>query len=363
MLKIMHIVGSRPNFMKLVPVMNAFSQHNSSFVQALVHTGQHYDHNMSRIFFEDLDIPDPDVNLRVGPGSPISQTAEIMLRLEPVFKDYRPDWIFVYGDVNSTLASSLAAMKSGIRIAHVEAGLRSFDKSMPEEWNRILTDHIAEILFTPSEDADINLCNEGVPAAKIKRIGNVMIDTLEMLLAKSIRKFPALKERFEIQGQYMLVTLHRPSNVDFLPRLKEILSAIRSLSSSMKIIFPVHPRTSKQLEDVGSFPFDSNIVLCEPLGYLDFLSLESNARLVMTDSGGVQEETSYLGVPCITLRSNTERPITTSLGTNKIVPGGHEEILQAANECLALGATRRPAIPLWDGHASDRIVKVFQDCL
>src|SRR5215469_731091 len=307
---ILHVVGARPNFMKAAPVTRELRGRGAR--QTLVHTGQHYDSNMSDVFFAQLEMLKPDVNLEVGSGSHARQTAEIMTRFESVVQKSMPDIVLVYGDVNSTVAAALVCSKLSIRIGHVEAGLRSFDRSMPEEINRLLTDQLADLLFTPSEDADQNLKREGIAKEKIHRVGNVMIDSLVRLLP-SAEKLPANG----FSQRYALVTLHRPSNVDDAECLRKILQCLVDLSESLEIVFPVHPRTRQRLTDFGVDL--SRLHLTDPLPYIEFLALQRRACVVITDSGGIQEETTYLQVPCITVRENTERPITVSLGTNTLV--------------------------------------------
>ena len=344
---VLHVVGARPNFMKAAPVLRALGN-LSGTKQTLVHTGQHYDANMSDVFFSQLEMPTPDVNLGVGSGSHARQTAEIMTRFEPVVLERRPDFVLVYGDVNSTVAAALVSAKLGIRIGHVEAGLRSFDWTMPEEINRVVTDRLADLLFTPSEDADANLAREGVPTQRIHRVGNVMIDSLVRLLPVAAK---VSKNGFP--ERYALVTLHRPSNVDDRESLKNILQSLVDISESLDVIFPVHPRTRQRIAEFGHGA--EKVHLSEPLPYIEFLALQSRAAVVITDSGGIQEETTYLGVPCLTLRNNTERPVTVSVGTNVIV-GQDREKLQSELKKVVSGNAKKGAIPaLWDGKAGERI--------
>lgn len=354
------MVGARPNFMKMAPIVHAMARRPEQFEQLLVHTGQHYDANMSHIFFEELGLPRPDINLDVGSGSHAQQTAAVMQRFEPVLLEYRPDWLIVPGDVNSTLACALVAAKLGIKVAHVEAGLRSFDRTMPEEINRILTDQISDLLFTPSPDADQNLLREGIDPAKIHCVGNVMIDTLVRLLPMAEARLPALRAKLNL-GDYLLVTLHRPSNVDDPATLAEIMQALQQLGRDLQVLFPVHPRTRGRLAQLGFADEQPGIRLVEPFGYLDFLALQTHAALVLTDSGGVQEETTYLGVPCLTARPNTERPVTLTLGTNRLVESTCSALVQAAHDLLVHSRqsphTSRPA--LWDGQTAQRIVDVL----
>jgi UDP-N-acetylglucosamine 2-epimerase (non-hydrolysing) len=365
MKRILHVVGARPNFMKVAPIVRALAREPAHFSQLLVHTGQHYDANMSDIFFQELELPTPDINLEVGSGSHAQQTAQVMQRFEPVLLDYRPDWVLAPGDVNSTLACSLVAVKLGIKVAHVEAGLRSFDRTMPEEINRLLTDQISDLLLTPSRDGDENLLREGIPPERIHFVGNVMIDTLVRLLPKAEARWPALRDQHGLD-RYLLVTLHRPSNVDDATTLARIMAALRELSQEIAVIFPVHPRTRVRLAQLEGAEPKSKIQspkLLDPLGYLDFLALQSHAALVLTDSGGIQEETTYLGVPCLTARPNTERPVTITHGTNRLVASTEEALVEAAR--AALQQPRTDATPatrpeLWDGQAAERIVEVLR---
>ena len=337
--------------MKAAPVCRALSAY-SGIRQTLVHTGQHYDNNMSDVFFSQLSIPAPDVNLGVGSGSHAQQTAEIMRRFEPTVLEHKPDMVVVYGDVNSTMAAALVSAKLQIPVAHVEAGLRSFDRTMPEEVNRLVTDQLADLLFSHCEDADINLQREGVSPEKIHNVGNVMIDSL-------IRFLP-LAERHELNGlpeRFALVTLHRPSNVDDGRVFGGILKSLLAISERLPIVFPVHPRTRYA---ISAFDLDvSSLHLLTPLPYIEFLALERRAVAVITDSGGVQEETTYLRVPCITLRNNTERPVTLSLGTNVLV--GHDGEKLRSEMCNIIDGKVKPGTipPLWDGHAGERIAEIL----
>jgi UDP-N-acetylglucosamine 2-epimerase (non-hydrolysing) len=356
-MRIMHVVGARPNFMKIAPMMRHMAT-AAEFSQVLVHTGQHYDDRMSDIFFEELELPRPDINLEVGSGSHAVQTAQIMMRFEPVVEQYKPDWVCVPGDVNSTLACSLVCSKLGIRIAHIEAGLRSFDRRMPEEINRVVTDQLADLLFTPSHDADANLLREGIPAARIRMVGNIMIDTLLHLLPRADTRWSTLRQRLGLSDSYVLATLHRPSNVDSAATLAEILKGLAELSVDIPVVFPVHPRTRGRIAESGiELGGGHELRLIEPQGYLDFLALQMHAALVLTDSGGVQEETTYLGIPCLTLRANTERPVTITEGTNRLVRSERAELVSAARNALANGrgrsGARRPE--LWDGKTAERI--------
>jgi UDP-N-acetylglucosamine 2-epimerase (non-hydrolysing) len=359
-MKILHVVGARPNFMKIAPVMRAIDA--AGFAeQRLVHTGQHYDAAMSEVFFTDLGMPKPDVHLGVGSGSHAEQTARVMVAFEKVCLEERPDLVVVAGDVNSTLACAVVAAKGLIPCAHVEAGLRSFDRTMPEEINRIVTDRLAELLLTPSADADENLRKEGTPEARIFRVGNVMIDSLLAHLPQA--RATRSPERLGVQpGKYVVVTLHRPVNVDDPEVLGRLMGALATLQRTLPVVFPVHPRTRKQLAAIGVAPeleHLSGLVLCEPLGYLEFLGLTSQSALVLTDSGGLQEETTALGIPCLTLRENTERPITITDGTNTLVGTNPERILSEAEQAVAGRGKAGRIPPLWDGKASERIAAVL----
>jgi UDP-N-acetylglucosamine 2-epimerase (non-hydrolysing) len=356
-LKILQVVGARPNFMKAAPLYHEIARHPDRLAQVLVHTGQHYDAAMSDVFFRELEIPEPDVNLEVGSGSHAQQTAQIMMRFEPVLLEQRPDWVVVPGDVNSTVACALVAVKLGFRVAHVEAGLRSFDRSMPEEINRLLTDQLADLLLTPSEDADANLLREGIPSQRIRRVGNIMIDTLVRLFPKAESRWPGCRQRWGLQEGFVLATLHRPSNVDEPATLRQILDALNELSVDRRVLFPVHPRTRQRLGEFPDWRPAPGLILAEPLGYLDFLALEINAGLVITDSGGVQEETTYLGIPCLTARPNTERPITITSGSNELVASQTAAILAAARRKHRAPIAQKPE--LWDGRTAGRIVELL----
>ena len=349
---ILHVVGARPNFMKLAPVFSALGN-RSGIRQTLVHTGQHYDVNMSEVFFQQLAIPEPDVNLSVGAGSHANQTAEIMIRFEPVVLDYGPDLVLVYGDVNSTVAAALVCAKLQIQVGHVEAGLRSFDRTMPEEINRLVTDQLADILFTPSEDGDLNLQREGVSGAKIHRVGNVMIDSLVRFLPAAA----ALKSVNGVPDRYALVTLHRPSNVDDDKALKGILASLLEVNEKLAVVFPAHPRTRQRIAKFGLCT--TRLRLLNPLPYVEFLALQRRATVVITDSGGIQEETTYLGVPCLTIRNNTERPITISMGTNTLVGQDGKRLGQQVARVLDGKAKQGAIPPLWDGHAGERIAEIL----
>jgi UDP-N-acetylglucosamine 2-epimerase (non-hydrolysing) len=359
-MKILHVVGARPNFMKVAPVIKALGN-KDGVAQVLVHTGQHYDINMSDIFFSQLGIPAPDINLDVGSGSHAVQTAQIMMRMETVLLQEKPDLVLVYGDVNSTVAAALVCAKLLIPIGHVEAGLRSFDRTMPEEINRLLTDQAADLLFTPSVDGDENLIREGVTPEKIHFVGNVMIDTLTRLLPAAETLWPKLSSELNVaEKQYGLVTLHRPSNVDAPVVLSSILDALGEISVNLPIVFPIHPRTRARIRETGlEIKTDGRLQLTEPIGYLDFLCLQQRAKLVITDSGGIQEETTYLGVPCLTVRENTERPVTVSIGTNILVGQNRMRLRTEVAGILAGGVKRGAVPPLWDGKASERIAAII----
>ena len=361
-MKIVNVVGARPNLVKIAPLLREMRKH-PSIQPLLIHTGQHYDEKLSDIFFRQMGIPQPDVNLEVGSGSHALQTAEILKRIEPVLVEHRPDLLLVVGDVNSTIAASLAAAKLGIPIAHVEAGLRSFDRAMPEEINRVLTDAIADYLFVTEEDAIQNLTREGRPRERIHFVGNVMIDALQHFLPiarqSKIGADLGLAQNGSVRP-YGVLTLHRPSNVDSVETLRSLMQAVDAVARQLPIIFPVHPRTQHKLEQLGSRGLTS-VRLIPPVGYLDFIGLLSQARLVLTDSGGIQEETTALGIPCLTLRENTERPITVSQGTNQIVGQDPSKITHAASKILAGDAPAGRLPRHWDGKASERIIHILLD--
>ena len=383
---ILHVVGARPNFMKAAPVLRALSL--PGVRQTLIHTGQHYDAAMSDVFFQQLGMPEPDCNLGIGSGTHAQQTAAVMQAFEPMLLERKPDLVLVYGDVNSTLAAALVCSKLGVRVGHVEAGLRSRDRNMPEEINRLLTDQLSDLLFTPSADGDENLMREGIESSRIHLVGNVMIDSLVRLLPSADQHFPA-----DITSPYALVTLHRPSNVDDLPWLGDLLLTLSELSTQLGVLFPVHPRTRQRLKEAeistvrvaadaspakrseasaratepepsSAQMRNSRLRLLDPLPYLEFIALQRHAAIVITDSGGIQEETSFLGVPCLTVRENTERPITITMGTNQLVGRdlkklrvAVERILNSNSEGLKQPATTN--IPLWDGHAAERIAQII----
>jgi UDP-N-acetylglucosamine 2-epimerase (non-hydrolysing) len=348
--------------MKIAPVMRAFKE-KGGFEPLLVHTGQHYDENMSKLFFDELGIPKPDMNLEVGSGSHAEQTAEVMKRFEPVVNDFKPDYVLVVGDVNSTIACGLVAVKLGVKLIHVEAGLRSFDRGMPEEINRVLTDTISDMLFVTEQSGVDNLKREGIDSEKVHFVGNVMIDTL-MANREKAKASRILQDLSLETGRYGVITLHRPSNVDEPKRFSQIVSAFEQIDSDMPLVFPMHPRTRNNImgTDIGKrFEAMKNFKIIEPVGYLDFLCLMSKAGLVMTDSGGIQEETTILGVPCMTLRENTERPVTIEEGTNRLVtPITTDNILKNYNEIKAGNFEIKGAMPeYWDGGAANRIVDVL----
>jgi UDP-N-acetylglucosamine 2-epimerase (non-hydrolysing) len=359
-LKIINVVGARPNFMKIAPIMAAYTQYEA-IEPLLVHTGQHYDERMSDLFFRQLGIPEPDANLGIGSGTHAEQTAGIMKAFEPIVAERRPDAVLVVGDVNSTIACGLVAVKSGAKLVHVEAGLRSFDRTMPEEINRLLTDAISDLLFCTEQSGVDNLLREGIPREKIFLVGNVMIDTLLKNKARA-EDSTLLSELGLDPRNYAVVTLHRPSNVDDAAVLSRILDALDVIQKEIPVIFPIHPRTRRNLAScaLGQRAEEmKGLHLLDPVGYLDFLHLMANSRLVLTDSGGIQEETTILKVPCLTLRENTERPVTVEVGSNQIVGADPERILRAYRGVMD-GRWREPAIPpLWDGRAAERIVEIL----
>ncbi len=359
-MKIANVVGARPNLVKIAPLLHEMRKH-AEIQPLLLHTGQHYDEKLSDIFFRQMGIPEPDVNLEVGSGSHTWQTAEILKRVEPFLLKQRPDLVLVVGDVNSTVAASLAAAKLGIRVAHVEAGLRSFDRTMPEEINRVLTDAVADYLFATEDDAVKNLLREGRPRGQIFLVGNVMIDALRQFLPIA-QQSRIGDELGLVDGSafrpFAVVTLHRPSNVDSAETLGKLLGAIEAVADELPVVFPVHPRTQQKLSGLRNRNHPQ-LRMIAPVGYLDFLCLMSRARLVLTDSGGIQEETTVLGVPCLTLRENTERPVTVTQGTNQIVGQDPARIVAAVGEVLR-GQPKTGCVPqLWDGHAAARIVEIL----
>ena len=351
----MLVAGARPNFMKAAPVLRALSA-DARFDPILIHTGQHYDASMSDAFFADLEMPAPDVSLAAGSGTHAEQTARVMVEFETYLLDAAADIVAVIGDVNSTLACAVVAAKAGVPVAHIEAGLRSFDRSMPEEINRVVADSVATILFTTSADADEHLRHEGHPADQIHLVGNTMIDSLERHRAQAADPAP-IKDLGLEPGRYMLVTLHRPANVDDPARLARTLTALASLP--VPVVFPMHPRTRAVAETAGMSHLLDRMHIIPPAGYLAFLRLQTHARLVLTDSGGVQEETTVLGVPCLTFRNNTERPITITQGTNRLIGTDPERIGEEVRQALERPAQPHRIPPLWDGHAAGRIVAVL----
>jgi UDP-N-acetylglucosamine 2-epimerase (non-hydrolysing) len=360
LVKIHLIAAARPNFMKIAPLYHALKKKCWAEV-SLVHTGQHYDVNMSDAFFKDLELPEPNIHLAVGSGTHAFQTGQVMIGYEKVMLHDRPDLVVAVGDVNSTMAVTIAASKLGVMVAHLEAGLRSFDRSMPEEINRIVTDALADILWTPSPDADENLLREGVDFAKIKRVGNIMIDSLEMLRGKIESERVCFDYKLQ-EKKYGMVTLHRPSNVDNRETLEALCRLLNEISKKITLVFPVHPRTSNNIERFGLnhfFKNNSGILLIEPLNYIRFMNLVFNSRLVLTDSGGIQEETSYLGIPCLTLRRNTERPITVEKGTNRLCKT--ENLLLQVEEILFQDRYQHNPIELWDGKTAERVCKSITD--
>ena len=363
-MKILNVVGARPNFIKIAPIIEQMNLHPKMLIQKLVHTGQHYDDRMSKAFFDDLGIPKPDINLEVGSGTHAEQTAHIMMKFEKVCIQERPDLVIVVGDVNSTLACTITAKKLGIRVAHIEAGLRSKDMTMPEEINRLCTDILCDYLFTTDHFANENLAKEGIPAERVFFVGNVMIDALIRHKERAMKLGVMQKLALRREG-YATLTLHRPSNVDDKFTLRGIFEALQEIAQDIPIIFPIHPRTRKMSEQFGLQHFFTTdetirgIRIIEPLGYLEFLHLTMNARMVLTDSGGLQEETTALGIPCITLRYNTERPITCEVGTNVLVGNDRQRILQAAKDVFQGRVLPRNIPDLWDGHAAARIVGVL----
>jgi len=364
--KLIHlIVGARPNYMKIAPLYDELSLYPDEFHPMIIHTGQHYDDSMYKLLFEDLNMPKPEIFLKVGSGTQGIQTAKIIERYETyLLNSVKPDLVIVAGDVNSTIACAIVAKKMMIPIAHLEAGLRSWDESMPEEINRILTDRISDILLTPSEDANNNLINEGINPNKIFFVGNIMIDSLikhkEFAKKSKIKSYLGIKE----QEHYILVTLHRPANVDIQEGLINILNILQCISKSIKIVFPIHPRTKKQIDKFGLTEYFLNIpnlIITNPIGYLDLLKLEMDSLAVLTDSGGIQEETTFLGIPCFTLRVNTERPITITMGTNELVPMDKNLINSKIEKILENKAKKGSIPPYWDGKTAERVVEVIRN--
>ncbi len=357
------VVGARPNFMKIAPILRAFAAHHPAIPTMLVHTGQHYDKDMNDRLFVDLRLPHPDINLEVGSGTHAVQTAEVMRRFEPVIDEHKPSCVLVVGDVNSTLACTLVGVKKGVPVVHVEAGLRSYDRGMPEEVNRVLTDQIADLLYTTERSALNNLLREGIAEERVRFVGNVMIDSLlanrefAHKPAKTLSEAGANTALLDEPSGYAVVTLHRPSNVDQAETLRPLLAVLREVSEKMPLVFALHPRTRANIErfGLGELLASERIVLLPPQGYLEMLGLMSSAKLVLTDSGGLQEETTALGVPCLTMRENTERPITIDQGTNTMVGSDPAAIRQGVDEVLA-GSGKSGRIPeFWDGKAAERI--------
>ena len=362
-MKIISVASARPNFMKVAPLLEEFTKHDQIESQ-LLHTGQHYDYEMSKIFFDELGIPKPDHHLGVGSGTHAEQTAKVMVEFEKVLDSEKPDWVIVVGDVNPTMACTIVANKKGVKVAHVEAGLRSYDRNMPEEINRVLTDSIADLLLTPSIDGNMNLIKEGIAEKKIRFVGNIMIDTLFNMREKS-ESSSILKDLGLTSKEYMLVTLHRPSNVDQKQTLQNFVDILAETSEKTAMVWPVHPRSRKRAEEFclwEKLQAIENLHLLEPVGYLDNVSLMNNAGLVLTDSGGIQEETTALGVPCLTARENTERPITITEGTNTLVGTDPNNILSHINKHLEDGDSSPKELPkplYWDGKTASRICKAL----
>ncbi|MGQ9561371.1 MAG: non-hydrolyzing UDP-N-acetylglucosamine 2-epimerase [Candidatus Oleimicrobiaceae bacterium] len=360
-MKIVLVAGARPNFMKVAPILRRLREHPATFQPVFVHTGQHYDVEMSELFLAELNLPAPDYYLGVGSGSHAEQTGRVMSAFEQVLARERPDLVMVVGDVNSTLAAALTAAKLCIPVAHVEAGLRSFDRTMPEEINRVLTDHLCERLFTTCEDANANLRAEGVGEEKIHFVGNTMVESL--LTYRALAERSSVGERLGVEpGNFCVVTLHRPSNVDRREALEALMSALKEIAAELPVIFPAHPRTQKRLQEFGLWhPGEEGgqVVILDPVGYFDFLWLEAHARLVITDSGGVQEETTILGVPCLTVRENTERPITITMGTNVLVGSDPARLVEEARRVLRGDGKRGSVPPRWDANVSKRIIAVL----
>ncbi|HTP80484.1 MAG TPA: UDP-N-acetylglucosamine 2-epimerase (non-hydrolyzing) [Bacteroidota bacterium] len=361
MKKIISVAGARPNFMKIAPLNRALKKYSGSIQNRIVHTGQHYDDSMSKVFFDDLELPKPDVYLGVGSGSHAQQTAKVMVEFEKVVEKDRPDLVVVVGDVNSTVACSLVSAKAQIPVAHVEAGLRSFDRTMPEEINRIVTDSLSDLLFVSEKSGLTNLRHEGIDEKRISFVGNIMIDSLVIYRDKAKRS-RVLNSLVLDPQSFALVTLHRPSNVDRAENLSRILESFREIADKMDIVFPIHPRTRKALQSFGLQKKAESIKqlkLIDPVGYIDFLALMENAKLIITDSGGIQEETTYLGIPCLTMRKNTERPSTVEVGTNQLCGEDFDRLMEKVNEILA-GKQKRGTIPeLWDGKTAERIAEIL----
>ncbi len=359
MLKFISVVGARPNFIKIAPVHKAFEKHKDQVKHLICHTGQHFDEKMSKIFFDELEMPRPDFYLGISGGSHAEQVARIMMEFEKVLLNEKPDLVIVPGDVNSTMACSLVASKMGIKIAHVESGLRSFDRGMPEEINRVVTDVLADFLFVSEPSGLKHLDTEGIEKSKVFHVGNVMIDSLVYYLPK-INKSNILSSFGLDPKSYVLVTFHRPSNVDSKEGLEGLIRFLNTLASQRKVLFPIHPRTRINMEHFGlENSLEKNVVLTDPIGYVEFLALTKNAEVVITDSGGIQEETTYLGVQCITVRNNTERPVTVEIGTNQLIGTDLKKVEEAAKKVLD-GQVKKGSVPkLWDGHTADRIAEIL----
>lgn len=359
MKKIISVVGARPNFIKIAPLHRAFQPYQEKIKHLICHTGQHFDEKMSEVFFKEFGLPKPDFNLGIGGGSHASQTARIMLAFEEILVAEKPDLVIVPGDVNSTMACSLVASKFGIPIAHVESGLRSFDRGMPEEVNRVVTDVLSDFLFVSEPSGLINLKNEGIADEKVFYVGNIMIDSLVDFLPK-IEASQKVKELGMEKGEYVLVTFHRPSNVDSPEFLNELVDMLNDIAVRVPVVFPIHPRTRKHLESNGMLnKFSDNVKFTEPIGYIDFLALVKDARFIITDSGGIQEETTFLGVQCITVRDNTERPVTVELGTNQLIGTDLKDVKKAYDKLFA-GELKEGRIPeLWDGQTAMRIAGIL----
>lgn len=363
MKKIISVVGARPNFMKVAPLYREFKKYSNEIQHLICHTGQHYDEKMSKIFFDELELPKPDFYLGIGSGTHAEQIAGVMVAFEKVLQEEKPDLVIVVGDVNSTIACSLVASRFNIKVAHVEAGLRSFDRTMPEEINRMLTDTIADYLFVTEQSGLENLHNEGISNDKVFFVGNVMIDSLVYYLPK-VEKSNILQTLDYNEKEYILVTLHRPANVDTKEGLEDLFEMLNRISKKKKIVFPIHPRTKNNLNKFHlADTISKNILLIDPLGYIEFVSLIKNSLMIVTDSGGIQEESTYLQVPCITVRDNTERPVTVSVGTNRLIGTDTSKVEKAVDEILD-GEIKQGNIPeLWDGHAAERICKIVVEKL
>ena len=359
LIKIISVVGARPNFIKLAPLDKEFSKYKEKFCHKICHTGQHFDEKMSKVFFEDLDLPEPDYYLGVGSGSHAVQTAKIIIEFEKVLIKEKPDLIIVYGDVNSTMACSIVASKLNIKIAHVESGLRSFDRRMPEEINRIITDKLSDLLFVSEESGLKNLAKEGIDKSKIFFVGNIMIDSLVKYQHK-IDNSKIINKLLLKKNDYVLATFHRPSNVDSDTDIKSLINLLNEISNRQKIIFPVHPRTLNKIDEIKIFnEISPNIIITNPLGYFDFLCLIKHALTIITDSGGVQEESTFMNVQCITMRDNTERPVTIDIGTNQLAGSNHLSVKKIANNIFN-GNVKNGQIPkLWDGKTASRIINIL----